>query len=397
MSLVARATALVLGGTALALALSACEQAPRLVATDIAASAGIARTTNDSEGNSLVFDYDGDGRRDLLLGNHGRAPWELFRNNGNGTFTRTQALPTDDRHRCTTADFDQDTRPDFYCSVGASSGHGTSKANELWLQQPDRTFREQPGAWTAVDPSGRGRDSTAFDVDNDVFPDLFVGNAVPVDFPSPNRLWRNEGGMTFREDTGAGLTQSHGGYCAEPADYDGDGWDDIFVCGDRAYLYRSEAGVRFTDRATALGLTSERPWDADWVDVDADGRIDLVLTGGAFLRVWRNEGNGTFSSRQRVTLDVGRSTGAGDVDEDGDEDLYVVQGERKPDLLLLNDGAGRFARWSGTLPQASGGKGNQVEPIPNWMGTGRAAFLVTNGYGTGTTGPRQFITFSFER
>lgn len=378
-----------------ACALAACQpQPPPLQATDVAAAAGIARTTNDSEGNSVVFDYDGDGTTDLLLGNHGRAPWELFRGDGDGTFTRTQTLRATDRHRCTTADFDTDGRPDLYCSVGAGSGHSASKSNELWLQDEARRFVETPGVWTAVDPSGRGRDSTAFDVDNDPFPDLFVGNAVPVDFPSPNRLWRNVGGLSFLEDTTSGLTQSHGGYCAEPSDYDGDGWDDIFVCGSRAYLYRSTLGVTFQDRAVELGLTTERPWDADWADVDGDGDGDLVLTGTTFVRVWRNDGGGALTPLYRRALQYGRTTAAGDVDADGDLDLWVVQGLTRTDVLLLNDGTGAFAPFTGALPQVSSGNGNQVEAIPDWNGTGRAAFLVTNGFGTGTLGPRQLITFS---
>ena len=84
---------------------------------------------------------------------------------------------------------------------------------------------------------------------------------------------------------------------------------------------------------------------------------------------------------------------AGDVNLDGAPDVYVVQGENKlyPDIMLINDGDG--ASFHATpIPQVSEGEGDIATAIPSWRGTGRAAFLVTNGKWT-TPGPSQLIVF----
>ena len=108
-----------------------------------------------SNGESVVFDYDGDGDHDILLSGHGQE-WPLLQQGPSGLFAR--ALPgsfatAQDRHGCTTGDYDADGRPDLYCVRGACMGICTSPyPNELYLQRPDRTFEKIAGARGADDP-----------------------------------------------------------------------------------------------------------------------------------------------------------------------------------------------------------------------------------------------------
>ena len=95
----------------------------------------------------------------------------------------------------------------------------------------------------------------------------------------------------------------------------------------------------------------------------------------------------------RVTVTNGKDAAFGDVDGDGDLDLYVQTGGTTPDQVFLNDGNGR--RWTDgpKLASPKGGAGDTVVAIPGWKGTKRAAFLVNNGFQT-ARGARQLFEFT---
>ena len=393
----AAATALTAGMTAPAAARRTFA-ASSLRVTDEAAAAGIARVTNDSFGNSLVFDYNSDGVADLLLSNHQLQPAELFRGNANGTFTKVRELPVADRHYCTSGDFDGDRRPDFFCTIGASGGHSDSKSNQLWLQRSPGTFTMVAGAWGAADPAGRGRDVATLDANNDGRPDLFIGNGSGRNFPSSDKLFLNRRG-SFAEHTGWTANPRGGGICVAPADYNRDGRTDIFVCGRPNHLYTAlRATTTYRDDAGRLGINTEQGKDAQWGDLNGDGKLDLVVVGDTMLRVWLRQPGGFTNSYSRP-LQAGRNAGVADLDRDGHLDIYVVQGRaggtgpNVADVLLLGGGNGTsFTKFSG-LPQASTGGGNEVSVIPHY--NGRPALVVTNG-GDGDRflrGPRQLLVF----
>jgi FG-GAP-like repeat len=166
----------------------------RLVARDVASEAGIARTVT-TEGENCVFDYNSDGVEDLFLSTHDAAPWQLFRGKPDGTFVETNVgtFPKRDRHGCATGDFNGDGRPDIYASIGACKGT-CSAPKELWIQTPDGSFGDRAAEFGLADPYGRGFQPITIKANNDSWPDLFTGQRVGVDYPSPNRLWLNQGG-----------------------------------------------------------------------------------------------------------------------------------------------------------------------------------------------------------
>jgi hypothetical protein len=222
-----------------------------------------------------------------------------------------------------------------------------------------------------------------FDADGDGRLDVFFANGASIpglakDAPRySNRLFRNEGGMRFRDVTAAaGLRGAGYDMAAAVADYDNDGDLDLFVGGvHRQALYRNTAG-RFEEVTAQAGLASgEWVVGAGWLDYDNDGWLDLLAVnytvwtdaydrfcGDAargirvychpkwFARVppslYRNRGDGTFedvSARAGLAAHKGRGMGVAlaDYDADGFVDAYVAN-DKLPSFLFHNRRDGTF-------------------------------------------------------
>jgi FG-GAP-like repeat len=378
-----------------------------LTAVDRASNAGISQRTKSY--GTYVRDFDRDGDQDFLYNRHAGSAMLLYANDGSGSFSlRTTAFPLNDRHDCVWARIDQDARPDFYCAVGGAGGRLT-KANELWLQGPNGHFTSAQGSWGATDPRGRGREPALFDVNNDGLLDLFVGNHYPRPDgrPTRNRFYIQRPAGSFRSASGYGIDREIGGQCAEPADFNRDGFTDLMVC---AYggsgglkLYANRRGAAFTNVSLKKGITG-RWCDAIWVKLNADRRVDLAMMNANSFRIMLQRRDGTFRVVYRRSMEGagcrfgggGNRIAAGDVNMDGAPDLYILysgytEGRYNlPDVFLVNDGTGRrFTR--ATLPQTSQGSGFSVYRIQADADL-PMEFLVTNGRAS-FRGPIQLIDF----
>ena len=258
---------------------------------DVATTTGLAQTTTTYGG--FATDLDGNGYRDVFYSRHGSLRPRLAMNEG-GTFSNapTEAFTPVDRHGCDTADVDRDGNKDILCAIGAQRGKAIRR-NELSLA-PDKPSRQLVmGGLGISDPLGRGRLVAFIQLDDDAWPEVFIGNAPDRDdgLPSTNRFYRNEGGR-FVPAPGVGLDRAHGATCAEVGDVDADGDDDLLYCtaypfgGRKAgvRLMRNEGG-RLVDRTSALHIRPMGEIDAVMADVTGDGRRDLVQLHPQLLRV----------------------------------------------------------------------------------------------------------------
>jgi hypothetical protein len=223
-----------------------------------------------------------------------------------------------------------------------------------------------------------------FDYDGDGRPDIFFTNgaAVPsLEKTGPrdwNRLYRNLGGMKFRDVTEqAGLAGAGYAIGAAAADYDNDGHVDLFVGGVRRnFLYRNRGDGTFEDVTARAGIRSGR-WSegAVWLDYDNDGRLDLFVVNylawtpefdlycgdpaakvraychprffdGLANQLYRNRGDGTFEDVSEASgiarhIGKGMSAAAADYDLDGFMDIFVTN-DKMPNFLFHNRGDGTF-------------------------------------------------------
>ncbi len=223
--------------------------------------------------------------------------------------------------------------------------------NKLYRNLGGLRFRDISD-WSGVG-SGVARSNGACfgDVDNDGDLDLFVTN-----FHSSNRLYLNNGTGRFSEETSqVGLETERGGVGATFGDIDNDGDLDLFVAtwGGPNLLFEN-LGVdpktgrpRFVENGRARGLTdsvtAKRSQGAVFGDIDNDGDLDLFVTNVVTTnRLYRNDGTGSFVdiTREAGVTDSARSNSANffDADNDGDLDLFVANRGRNRIYANLGDG-----------------------------------------------------------
>jgi hypothetical protein len=229
-------------------------------------------------------------------------------------------------------DYDSDGDYDVYLLNG--------RRNTLLRNRGDGTFEDVTDQAGVGDVQGEGRSAVIADFDNDGHPDLYVSNNR-----TPCKLFRNNGNGTFTDVTkGSGI--EHVGICTScsAADYDRDGKLDLFQCvygnfyeefplppvetalPDR--LYRNLGGMKFEEVAEDAGIV-EHGWTlaASWGDINGDDWPDLLVANDfGEKRMFANQQDGTFEDvSEEIGLfdrNFGMSAAFGDVDGDGDFDLY---------------------------------------------------------------------------
>ena len=245
-----------------------------------------------------------------------------------------------------------------------------------------------------------------FDFDNDGRLDLYTVSGKPLEGVHPyplktalavaphNHLYKNLGSGKFADITDkAGVAADIYGMAAIAADYDNDGFEDLFVTGyGKAILYHNNGNGAFTDVTAKAGINVEG-WSisSTWLDFDRDGCVDLFV--GRYVkfdpkyrafypadnypgpldyaptanRLYHNNCNGTFTDvtdKSGIGAHTGRTMGvtAADFDGDGWPDIYVAN-DKTENFLLRNKHDGTFEEIAGEVGVAYGQNGEMTSSM----------------------------------
>jgi len=388
--------------------------------TDVAAQAGLTKATiyggmetvdyilETSGGGVALIDYDNDGLPDIFLVSgtrFGQAPAEatnrLYRNLGGLKFedvTEKAGLRRSGwGNGVSIGDYDNDGFTDLFITYFGE--------NALYRNNGDGTFADvtaDSGLLTKADKPRYGAGSTFVDYDRDGLLDLFVSNYIDFDLqrtPKPGQnsncnwkgmavacgprglatarhyLYRNLGNGKFADvsqSAGIAGSKSSFGMTAVAADFDDDGWPDIYVACDStpSLFFHNLGNGKFAEEGIERGIAlnedgkEQAGMGLGIGDFNLDGRLDIFKTHFADDThvLYQNEGEGTFRD---VTLAaglavetryVGWGTAMADFDNDGWPDIFLVTGNvypetekqlpaypyKTPPLLFRNLGNNRF-------------------------------------------------------
>lgn len=371
-------------------------------------------------GGVALFDYDSDGRLDIYFTNGARLTdpmstgavpdkqdaryWNrLYRQRADGKFEdvteRAGVRATGYSMGAAAGDYNNDGWTDLYVT-----GYGS---NILYRNRGDGSFED---VTRRVNVVGSGWSTSAgwFDYDRDGRLDLFVARYMEWDFKAgalycgdtrpgfraychpdnfkgaSNLLFRQKADGTFEDVSASSKIYDPEGKALGVAfaDFDNDGWTDVFVANDsvRQSLYRNRGNGTFEDVALMAGAGFDENgktfagMGVDAADYDSDGHMDVIVTAlsNETYPLFRNNGDGTFTYAtgtsavgQITLLYTGWGTRFMDADNDGWRDIFVAQGHvldtiekthsylkhRQAPLLMRNTGKG-FVNVSATAGQA---------------------------------------------
>jgi enediyne biosynthesis protein E4 len=362
--------------------------------TDVTEKAGVA---GGGYGQGVaVGDYDADGFPDLYLTQYGRST--LYHNNGDGTFTdvttKAGVAAPGWASSAVWFDYDNDGRLDlFVCrfvdfNKAKNKWCGNFETHERYYCIP-RVYDPMPcwlfhnngdGTFTDVSKESGIANSlakawgvVACDINNDGWMDLFVANDTVANFLFLNRKGHfEEAGLV----AGVGYSafgRARSGMGVDAADYDQDGWIDLFVANvdqEMYSLYHNNGDETFRDVAIPTGIGNATKlmsgWGLKFFDFDNDGNVDLMLCNGhpddrvdgriegvKYLEpmlLYRNTGSGlTNVSAQGGPIFsrplAARGMALGDFDNDGGVDVLVAVNNGAP--ILLRNNTGRQNHWLG--------------------------------------------------
>ena len=350
---------------------------------------------------AALGDYNGDGFADLYLTQYGRSI--LYRNNGDGTFTDvTEKAGVAAPGWASSAvwfDYDNDGKLDlFVCRFvdfsksknhrcGAPHLPALTGLNEYcypriytpmpsWLfhNNGDGTFTDVSQKMGITDNPGKSWGVVATDINNDGWLDLFVANDTTANFLFVNREGRHfeEVGFTAGVAYGEG-GKARSGMGVDSADFDQDGWMDLFVTNLNHELYgfyQNQRDETFDDIAGPTGIANASRlmsgWGVKFFDYDNDGNLDLFIANGhpddliekiydsvnyrEPLLLFQHTGTGLKNVSRESGPTFSRPLSArglalGDFDNDGGLDVLISCNDSAPVLLKNNAGAGNH--WLG--------------------------------------------------
>jgi len=390
-----------------------------------------------------VGDYNGDGWPDLLVTQYNGAI--LYRNNGDGTFTdvtKKAGLPT--TGWATSAvwfDYDNDGKLDlFICRFidfdrsknkfcgNRETGFRYYCTPRVYEPAPSWLFRNNgDGTFTDVSEDsgiakslGKAWGVVACDVNNDGLMDLFVANDTLANF-----LFLNHGKGKFQEmglQSDVGLNaegHARSGMGVDAADYDQDGWIDLFVTNidqEMYSLYHNNQDGSFDDMAIPNGIGKVTRlmsgWGVKFFDYDNDGNVDLFLANGhpddkieehssavkyyEPLLLFRGTGKGfedVSSSSGPVFAKpyAARGMAVGDFNNDGALDVLVAVNNDSP--LLLRNRVGLRNHWVGVNLSARQANPDAVGALVTWQAGDlrRSVFKTAGGSYLSSHDPRLIL------
>ncbi len=329
----------------------------------------------DVEQGGSWGDMDGDGDEDLITPsfqnqNGANTPPKAYENKGNGVFdvksiTALNNLTLAITRGISIFDFNNDGKLDLYL--------GRSFENDVLLVNNGNWDFTATLIANTNGTDNQWKSPSLLDIEKDGFVDIFLGKGsssgnIGATLSTFKALvLKNNAGANFTElATGTLVTNQNDTRSASAVDYDNDGDQDIFVATlnvvsptptEPPHLYNNNGDGTFT-RITGSGFDTEllpAIRTSSWGDIDNDGDLDLYLgsqntnpTGSIVDYLYRNNGNGTFTS---LTSSAAAESGTvtfgsmfGDIENDGDLDLIVVNSFSNS--IFINNGSGTFTKYT---------------------------------------------------
>ncbi|SMD31976.1 Por secretion system C-terminal sorting domain-containing protein [Reichenbachiella faecimaris] len=307
-----------------------------------------AVTSHAGSSRAATFaDIDNDGWLDIFITNgvKGGEDNELYMNDGTGGFTKNESeIIVNDQSQsdgATWGDTDNDGDLDLYVVTwyGAKNYYYTNNESQFSIDN-------------SINNSGFSETASWADFDKDGYLDLYITNSSNGS-GSTNQFYINQGDGSFLTATGSSIIESSfNSRSVNWIDFDNDNDLDLFVSneGSQNQLYINADG-EFTSQSNSITTNANKSTGSSWADYDNDGDLDLYVANFAQPNeLYQNNGDGTFTALSASLVINGShysfGTAWGDIDNDGDLDLFVANGfkggTKISNNLYFNNGDGSF-------------------------------------------------------